>query len=61
MDKVIWKFTEKLSYFLDNILMGVRVTFLSEWPLVLLLLKHKNIRAFLNLKNEKSKEGKSFK
>ena len=39
MDKVIWKLPEKLSYFLGNILVGVRVAFLPDCPLSLSLLK----------------------
>ena len=48
MDKAIWKITEEWSYFLGNILVGVRVAFLSECPLVLSLLKHRGVGAFLN-------------
>ena len=50
MDKVIWKLPENLSYFLGNVLVGVRVAFLLDCPLVLSLLKHRGVRAFLNLK-----------
>ena len=48
VDKVIWKITEEWSYFLDNVLVGVRVAFLPECPLVLSLLKHRGVGAFLN-------------
>ena len=48
MDKAIWKLTGELSYFLDNVLVGVRVAFLPECPLVLSLLKHRGVGAFLN-------------
>ena len=45
MDKVIWKLTGN-SYFLDNVLVGVRVTFLPDYPLVLSLLKHRDVGHF---------------
>ena len=48
VDKVIWKITEEWSYFLGNVLVGVRVAFLPECPLVLSLLKHRGVGAFLN-------------
>ena len=48
MDKAIWKFTGNLSNFLDNVLVGVRDAFLSDYPLILSLLKHRGIEAFLN-------------
>ena len=48
MDKAIWKITEEWSYFLGNVLVGVRVAFLPECPLVLSLLKHRGVGAFLN-------------
>ena len=48
MDKAIWKITRELFYFLGNVLVGVRVAFLPECPLVLSLLKHKSVGAFLN-------------
>ena len=48
MNKAIWKLTGKWSYFLDNILVGVRVAFLPDCPLILSLLKDKGIDAFLN-------------
>ena len=47
MDKTIWKFTGE-SYFLGNVLVGIRVAFLPNCPLVLSLLKHKGVGAFLN-------------
>ena len=48
MDKAIWKLTGELSYFLGNVLVGVRVTFLPECPLVLSLFKYRGVGAFLN-------------
>ena len=56
MDKVIWKLIRELkkkltrewSYFLGNILVGVRIVFLPDCPLVLSLLKYKGVGAFLN-------------
>ena len=59
MDKVIWKLIEELkkkkltrewSYFLGNVLVGVRVVFLLDCPLVLFLLKYKGVGAFLKKK-----------
>ena len=50
MDKAIWKITEEWSYFLGNVLVGVRVAFLPEYPLVLFLIKHRGVGAFLNKK-----------
>ena len=41
--------------------MGVRVVFLPDCPLVLFLLKYKGVGAFLNKKNEESKQGKPLK
>ena len=40
--------------------MGVKIVFLPDWHLVLSLLKHKGVGAFLNQKNEESKQGKPF-
>ena len=48
MNKTIWKLTGKLSYFLGNVLVGVRVAFLPDCLLVLSLLKHRGVGAFLN-------------
>ena len=48
MNKSIWKLIGKLSYFLGNVLEGVGVAFLPENPLVLFLLKHRGVGAFLN-------------
>ena len=53
--------TGEWPYFLDNVLVGVRVVFLPDYPLVLSLLKHKGVRAFLNKENEESKQGKPLK
>ena len=69
MDKVIWKLIGELkkkltgewSYFLGNVLVGVRVVFLLDCPLVLFLLKYKSVGAFLNKKNEESKQEKPLK
>ena len=38
--------------------MGVKVVFLLDCPLVLSLLKHRGVEAFLNQKNEDVKQGK---
>ena len=48
-------------YFLDNVLVGVRVVFLPNCLLVLSLHKHRGVRAFLNQKNEYSKQEKPLK
>ena len=53
MDKVIWKSIGEWSYFLDNILVGVRVVFLSDRHLVLSLLNHRGVGVFLNQKKKK--------
>ena len=39
MNKSIWKLIREWSYFLGNVLVGVRVAFLLDCPLVLSLLK----------------------
>ena len=36
------------SYFLGNVLVGVIIAFLPECPLILSLLKHRGVGAFLN-------------
>ena len=46
MDKTIWKLIGNLSYFLGNVLVGVRVTFLPNCPLILSLLKHRGVGYF---------------
>ena len=56
MDKLIWKSVGEWSYFLGNILVGVKVVFLPDCPLILSLLKHRDIKAFLNKKKEKRKK-----
>ena len=61
MDKAIRKLAGNLSYFLGNVLVRIRVTFLPDCPLVLFLLKYKGIEAFLNQKNEEFKQGKPLK
>ena len=55
MDKVIWKSKEEWLYFLGNVLIEVKSYILLDCLLVLSLLKHKEIGAFLNQKNEDSK------
>ena len=40
----------RVAYFLGNILVGVRVVFLPNCPLVLSLLKHRGVGIFLNKK-----------
>ena len=42
--------TGELPYFLGNVLVGVRIVFLPNCPLVLSLLKHRGIWVFLNQK-----------
>ena len=49
-----------MSYFLGNILVEVSVTFLPDYPLVLFLLKHRDIGVFLNKKNDKFKQENSL-
>ena len=41
---------EEWSYFICNVLMGVRIVFLPDCPLVLSLHKYRNVGAFLNQK-----------
>ena len=55
------KSTRERSYFLDIVLVGVRVVFLPDNLLVLSLLKHRGVETFLNQKNEKYKQEKSLK
>ena len=52
VNKVIWKSTVEWSYFLDNVLVRVKVVFLSACSLILFLLKHKVVEAFLNKKKK---------
>ena len=61
MDKKIWKLRWKWPYFIDNILVGVRIVFLHDYPLVLSILKHKGVKVFFNRKNEDPKQEKPFK
>ena len=61
MDKVIWKSTGEWSYFLGNIFVGVRVAFLPDCPLVLSLLKYRDVGVFLNQNNEESKQEEPLK
>ena len=61
MDKEIWKLIGKWPYFLGNVLVRVKVVFLLDYPLVLSLLKHKDVGAFLNQKNEDPKQEKPLK
>ena len=46
MDKSIWKSTEDWPYFLGNVLIEVKVVFLPDCPLILSLLKHRDVGAF---------------
>ena len=48
MNKAIWKLTGNLSYFLGNVLVGVRVAFLPDCPLILSIHKYKGVGVFLN-------------
>ena len=50
MDKEIWKHTREWPLFLGNVLVGVRVIFLLDYPLVLSLLKYRNVGAFKKIK-----------
>ena len=50
-----------MTLILGNILVEVRVVFLSDYLLVLSLLKYRDVKVFLNQKNEKSKQEKLFK
>ena len=46
MNKSIWKSTGEWPYFLNNVLVEVRVVFLLDCPLVLSLLKHRDVGTF---------------
>ena len=46
MDKVILKLKGEGPYFLGNVLVGVRVVFFLDCPLILSLLKHRDVGAF---------------
>ena len=48
MNRSILKLIGEWFYFLGNVLVGVRVAFLLDCPLVLSLLKHRGVGAFLN-------------
>ena len=61
MDKAIWKSIGEGHYFLGNVLVGVRIVFLPDCPLILFLLKHRGVGVFLNQKNKESKQGKPLK
>ena len=52
---------QKSDYFLSNVLVRVKVVFLPDYYLVLSLIKHMDVGAFLNQKNEDPKPGKPFK
>ena len=52
MDKTIWKSIRKGSYFLDNVLVGLKVVFLLNCPLVLFLYKHRGVGIFLKKKKK---------
>ena len=58
MNKAILKSIRE-SLFLGQVLVGV--VFLLNYPLVLSLFKHRGVKAFLNQKNEKSKQEKLLK
>ena len=58
MNKAILKSIRE-SLFLGQVLVGV--VFLLDYSLVLSLFKHKGVRAFLNQKNEESKQEKLLK
>ena len=60
MDKTIWKLTGEWSYFLGNILVEIRVAFLPYYPLILSLLKHKNVDVFFNQKMKNPNKGSSL-
>ena len=55
MDKVIWKLTKAWPYFLGTVLVGVKVVFLPDCPLVLSLLQHRGVGAFLKQQNKDPK------
>ena len=40
---------------LGNVLVGVKVIFLPDYPLIFSLLKHRGVRVFLNQENEDPK------
>ena len=44
------KINRRVVFFLGKDLVGVRIAFLSNYPLVLSLLKHRSVGTFLNLK-----------
>ena len=46
MDKSIWKSTGEWPYFLGNVLVKVIVVFLPDCPLILSLLKYRDVGAF---------------
>ena len=48
MDKAIRKLTGEWPYFLDNVLVEVRVVFLLNSPLILSLLNNRDVGVFLN-------------
>ena len=56
MNKAIWKSTREWSYFLGNVLVGVRVVLLPDCPLVLSLFKHRGVGTFLK-KEKRRKKG----
>ena len=47
------------SYFLGNVLVGVKVIFLPNYPLVLSIFKHRDVRAFLSKKKMKNSNRRS--
>ena len=50
MDKEIWKSAGEWPYFLGKVLVGVGIVFLPDCPLVLSLLKHRDVGAFFTQK-----------
>ena len=56
MDKIIWKSTREWPYFLDNVLMGIRIVFLSDYPLVLSLLKFRRCKGIFEQKGKRQVE-----
>ena len=48
------KINKRVTLFLDNVLVGVRVIFLLDYPLILSLLKYRSIGAFFNKKKIKN-------
>ena len=49
------KINKSMPYFLGNVLVGVEVVFLPDYALVLSLLQHRGVGAFLNQQNKDPK------